>query len=479
MGQEILTSRFKKQDFEAFETRLREETAALHDWFAVDRFAQASGIGGFELEAWLIDDAGYPLPANEAYLARLANPLVVPELSVFNVEFNTPHLALRGDALSRMHAALQQIWTECYRTAAELGGKLAMIGILPTVRKEDLTVENMSRMVRYRALNEQVLRMRRGKPLQLNIRGRELLRTEHHGVMLEAATTSFQIHLQVPQRDAVSVFNAALLLSAPMVAASANSPFLFGKDLWEETRIPVFEQAVAVVTEEGDAQVTRPRVTFGNDYVHTSLFELFEENLAHYPLLLPMCMDEPLAHLSHLRLHNGTIWRWNRPLIGFDRDGIPHLRIENRVVPAGPSIPDAIANSALLYGLVTAMSRQQPEAATRLSFAQVRENFYTAARTGLEAEIDWIHGKRVLLRQLLLEELLPLARTGLESLGIDRDDIDTYLGIIKARVSTGRTGAGWQRAFAARHGRDLSALTLAYVERQQSGLPVHEWGLTC
>jgi len=477
MGQEISRSTFTRQDFRRFRARLRQETAILSDWFRDGRFAPAGGIGGFEVEAWLVDRRGQPAPLNRIFLERLADPLVVPELSVFNIELNTPPLPLRGDALRRMHANLDSLWRRCQRVAAELDAAVVLIGILPTLRVQDLTLDRMSGQQRYRAINDQILLRRRGRPMELAIHGIDSLCLTHPDVMLEAATTSFQTHLQVAAGDAAAFFNAALALSAPMVAVAANSPLLFGKVLWEETRIPLFEQGVAL---PGGARANDPgyrRVTFGGDYVRASLLELFAENLAHYPALLPVDSSaEPADRLPHLRLHNGTIWRWNRPLLGFEADGTPHLRIEHRVMPAGPSIPDLIANAALYYGLVHGLARTRPPVQTALEFTQCRANFYAAARDGLRAEVTWLNGRRLPLRQLLLEELLPLARRGLLALEIDAADAAEYLDIIAARVESGRTGADWQRRFLARHGSDLSELTLAYLERQRGGQPVHEWG---
>ncbi len=473
MGQDIARCHFKKQDFQAFESRLREETALVQQWFLEKRFAMEPSIVGFELEAWLVDDKGLPAPINQAYLEHLQNPLLVPELSVFNVELNTEPRILKGDTLSRLHTALEALWSVCNKSAAELEASLLMIGILPTVRDQDLKMANMSPRSRYRALNEQVLRLRKGNPLVLDIQGQqERLRTEHQDVMLEAATTSLQIHLQVEEANAVRYFNSALILSAPMVAMAANSPFLFGRALWEETRIPVFEQSVA--DKQGLA-----RVTFGSAYVQHSLQELFVENLECYPPLLPFVLDEPVEQLTHLRLQNGTLWRWNRPLIGFDKNGIPHLRIEHRVMAAGPTVVDTIANAAFFYGLIHFYGKEAIPPETLLPFDRCRDNFYAAAQSGLSAEIVWLDGKSVVLRQLVLEVLLPLARQGLEFLDIKRDDIQTYLDIIEARVRKGRTGARWQRDFVARYGPDMCALTTAYRERQQRGIPVHEWSLTC
>ena len=476
MGQEISRSTFTRQDFRRFRARLRQEAAMLSDWFWAGRFAPTGSVAGFEIEAWLVDRQGQPAPLNRVFLERLADPLVVPELSVFNIELNTPPLPLRGDVLRRMHANLESLWQRCQRVAAELDTAVTVIGILPTLRVADLTLDHMSSQQRYRAINDQILLRRRGQPMELTIHGVETLALTHPDVMLEAATTSFQTHLQVAAHDAAAFFNAALALSAPMVAVTANSPLLFGKTLWEETRIPVFEQGVALAGGVHSNDWSHRRVTFGNDYVQESLLELFAENLAHYPPLLPVDLSaEPLERLPHLRLHNGTIWRWNRPLLGFEPDGTPHLRIEHRTMPAGPSIPDTIANAALYYGLIHALARRTPPVAATLDFTQCRANFYAAARNGLRAEVVWLNSQRSSLRQLLLEELLPLARSGLRALEIDAADVTDYLNLIAARVESGRTGAEWQRCFLARHGPDLAMLTLAYVKQQQGGQPVHEW----
>jgi hypothetical protein len=476
MGQEISRSTFTRQDFQRFQTRLRQETALLTQWFREGQFAPTGGIGGFEIEAWLVDRQGMPAPLNQRFLERMANPLVVPELSVFNIELNTPPLPLHGDALRRMHANLEGLWRDCQRVVAELDATVALIGILPTLRHQDLVPENMSSQQRYRAINDQILQRRRGQPMELAIHGTETLRLTHQDVMLEAATTSFQTHLQVTAHQAAVFFNAALLLSAPMVAVAANSLLLFGKALWEETRIPLFEQGVALRGGEQADDPTRQRVTFGGGYVRESLLELFTENLTHYPPLLPVDLSaEPAERLPHLRLHNGTIWRWNRPLLGFEADGTPHLRIEHRVMPAGPSIPDTIANAAFYYGLVHGLARVTPLTRAILDFAQCRANFYAAARDGLRAEVVWLNGRRWPLQKLVLDELLPLARRELLALEMDAADVTDYLDIITARVVSGRTGADWQRRFLSRHGPDWAALTLAYLERQQGGTPVHEW----
>jgi hypothetical protein len=481
MGQEINQIRFSPEDFRAFEATLAEESDLLRRELAAGRFAATGYVGGFELESWLVDHNYFPAPINEAYLARLNDPLVVPELSKFNVELNGTPQPLLGQALSRMEAELTRTWQRCLDVAHELDASLVMIGILPTIHQSQLVLENVSPLNRYHALNEQVLQQRAGKPIRIAIDGRERLDIQHHDVMLEAATTSFQVHLQTPAREALRYYNASIVLSAPIVAACANSPFLFGKYLWDETRIPLFEQAVDLGGFHGLDDPER-RVTFGSGYLIDSPYECFEENLRRYPVLLPIHFDTPPQQFAHVRLHNGTIWRWNRMLIGFDDARTPHLRIEHRVIPSGPSIVDQIANAAIYLGLAHfhAQDAQAPEA--RLSFDAARDNFYRAARDGLSARLTWLDGVQTDARTLLLDELIPQAVHALKQLGIDRDEAEHYLGIVRSRVAGGQTGAAWQRAFMDKSGaektqRDFLLLSAAYLREQRSGKPVHEWDL--
>jgi hypothetical protein len=375
---------------------------------------------------------------------------------------------LAGSGIRRLEEDLGKAFARCARVGEELGATVVAIGILPTITDEALCPANMSSMRRYAALNEQVLRLRKGRPIRLDIVGHEHLRTERMDVMLEAAATSFQVHLQVPSRQATRYLNAAMILSAPMVAVAANSPILFGKILWEETRIPLFEQAVDVGSPER-------RVTFGSGYVHASLNECFIENRANHPVILPLASDEPAERLGHVRMHNGTIWRWNRPLIGFDADGTPHLRVEHRVLPAGPTLIDMAANMAFFFGLAEWLVMEPHAPELRLPHSAAKQNFYQAARLGLAAAVDWYDGERWNLARLVQNVLLEQARKGLESLRIDRGDIDRYLGVIEARAASGATGAAWQRGFVEKHGRDLHALTRAYRDLSDAGEPVHRW----
>jgi gamma-glutamyl:cysteine ligase YbdK (ATP-grasp superfamily) len=473
MGQEIDSSEFSAHDFAEFQHRLKQETELLAEWFDTGVFASDGAVGGFELEACLLDQKAAPAPLNQALLEKLDEPLVVPELATFNVELNSTARLLQGDVFERMAEELQAVWDKCNRLAQPLGARMGMIGIMPTLQQQVLSLHNMSPLNRYRALNEQVFKLRHDKPLCVHIEGREILDLQHDDVMLESAATSFQIHLQVDEKQAAKFYNLSKIVSAPMVAVSANSPYLFGRDLWDETRIPLFEQSIAV----GASDLTK-RVSFGIRYVYESIMENFQANLQRYPVLLPLLMDEPVEKLAHLRLHNGTIWRWNRPLIGFDeKSGKPHVRIEHRVVPAGPSVSDAIANAAFFFGLVTGMADHYASPEKEMGFIRARSNFYNAAQDGLQAEFFWYDWNTYRAEELIKTQLLDIARAGLQRLGIESASIDYWLGIIEQRVVRGINGATWQRQWVARHGVDFTGLMEAYLEQQESGKPVHEWSL--
>jgi gamma-glutamyl:cysteine ligase YbdK (ATP-grasp superfamily) len=469
MGQEISVSHFKYHDFHRFDRLIDREMEILHHWFQEGRFSARRAIGGLELETWIVDEQGQPLPINDELLGRVRSPDVVPELSRFNIEFNVDPQPLAGRGLEVLQTELDRTWKSCDRVAAGMGASVMAIGILPTVTEQMLSLRNMSASLRFRALNEQTLRMRQGAPIRLDIEGRERLKTEHYDVMLEAGATSFQLHLQVPLSEAVRFYNAATILSAPLVALGANSPLLFGRVLWDETRIPLFEQAVDV----GGGKF--PRVTFGSGYVETSLEECFIENRTQYSVMLPLAMDDVSENLAHLRLHNGTIWRWNRALIGFDGPDEPHLRIEQRALAAGPTTVDMAANMAFYYGLAEALATSAVPPETRLLFATARANYYLAARYGLEAELVWFDQRPAPVSELILRRLLPLARQGLAQLNVADELADQLLRVIELRVSSGQNGAAWQRQFVERHGSDLALLTREYRDRQRSGNPVHTW----
>lgn len=476
MGQDVDQTRFGRRDRGRFMRHLRAETAALHALLEHDALSSHPPMAGLELEAWLIDDDGRPAPCNDAFLAHVDSPDIVTELGRFNIELNVPPRPLAGDGLGRLAADLEATWERCRAAASSMGLQVVAIGILPTLDDADLTLANLSDRARYRALNEQVLRQRNGRPVTLDIAGPDgdSLCSKHCDVMLEAAATSFQVHLQVPAGDIVRTYNAALIASAPVVALSANSPMLFGRRLWPETRIPLFEQALDIGAREDGRHPGLGRVGFGSGYTGYSMLECFRENLECFEPLLPVTLDEPAERLPHLRLHNGTVWRWNRPLIGFDDDGRMHLRIEHRPMAAGTSLPDMMAHLAFSIGLVASLAGQPQAPELRLPFDETRRNFYAAARFGLDAPLCWIDGRNLCAGELLAE-LAVQARTGLASLGVDDALASRWMALIEARLARRRTGASWQLERLCALGGDRASMTLDYVRRQADGRPVHLW----
>lgn len=474
MGQEISLSEFDKDDFIRFHQKLEQETLLLNRLMEQQACSHRKPVAGFELEAWLVDKNMRPAPINEHYLATLNDPMASAELARFNIELNSNPVPLTGDVLSRLHQQLQTTWKNAYQHAVSLGSKIIMIGILPTLNQEDLNLGNMSDMNRYRALNEQILHSR-GKPIHIDINGAEHLRFDHYDVMLESATTSFQLHVQLPLNLSHHFYNASIIASAPMVALCANSPFLFGKELWHESRIPLFEQAIETGGYEGAAHGPLKRVSFGSGYARNSIIECFQENLEHFPVLLPVDHNSATEAFQHLRLHNGTIWRWNRPLVGFDEDGTPHLRVEHRTPAAGPTVIDAIANAAFYYGLAQNICTEILARGLPLPFAQAKDNFYQAAHSGLDCNIIWFDGNRHRLQDLLKSELLPRAISGLKSLGVSHADCDDYLGIIRQRITNKQNGCYWQRQYIREYNPDFTEMTRNYLKNQNAGEPVSEW----
>lgn len=470
MGDEISHRHFEADDFSRFRQCLDNETELIAALFRGQGFSTRGDILGFELEACIVDSHGRPAALNKKLLAVLNNPLVVPELAEFNVELNGSPASVTGRVFSRLHDELRTTWIACHEGAKNCNSRLIAVGILPTVELDLLNSKHMSDMVRYHALNDRIMALRDGAPLHISISGSDELLMYHDDVMLEAATTSFQVHLQCKPENFVRDFNASLVASAPVVALSANSPFLFGKSLWCETRIPLFEQAIDV------GKNYPPRVGFGNSYANKTLFEIFHENQSIHPIVIPYVQDEPRGKYAHLRFQNGTIWRWNRPLVGFDYDGQPHIRIEHRVIPAGPTILDCMANCAAFYGFVRGLASLKEPIEEKIPFSVARANFYAAAKDGLDAHVVWTDGE-IPVRKLILDVLLPMAREAFELMDIPTIETDEYLGILQGRAETGQNGASWQRAWIEKHGADFNSLVQAYIDLQETDKPVHTWAI--
>lgn len=468
MGQEVTHSHFSSEENKIFKTLLEEETALLKQKFNNGEFSSHEPMGGFEIEAWLVNEALRPAPVNDEFFKLFKNPLATPELAKFNIELNNTPLLLKGNALREFEAEIRTVFGDAIDVLKQLDADIMLIGTLPTAVADDFCLQNMSNMKRYEALNEIVVEERGNKPLVLDIDGEDHLHITKNSVMVEAATTSFQIHLQTPWQQAHHYYNASIIASAPLMAISGNSPLLFGKKLWHETRIPLFEQAV----DCGGKQ----RVSFGSGYAEESILECFDENLNDFSVFLPMIFNSKPEKFKHLCLHNGVIWRWNRPLLGFDEDGTPHIRVEHRILPAGPTVSDMMANAAFYYGLTQSLMEQISQHG-KMPFATAKQNFYAAAKHGLQAELNWDGDvyQGVSLQRLILEKLLPLAEKGLRALGIENDSICHYLNIIRERTKTGQTGAVWQIKHFEKHHGDLHKLAADYKQHQFVGNPVHTW----
>ena len=477
MGQEIAKSRFRANDFERFHRHLSTETQLLKQYIEQKNCSDMPPVVGLELEAWLVDKQMRPAAINERYLSALNDPLASAELAKFNIELNTHPIILTDTVFSQLHKQLDQLWSDTQAEAAKHNAHVLMIGTLPTIQQADLCLQNMSDLNRYRALNEQIL-CSRGKPIQLDITGVEHLHLEHNDVMLESAATSLQLHTKIPMEIAHHYYNASIIASAPMVALCANSPYLFGKYLWHESRIPLFEQAIETGGYNGAAEGPIRRVSFGSCFAKESIFECFQENLEHFPVLLPAKLDKTTDQFKYLRLHNGTIWRWNRPLVGFDNDGTPHIRIEHRTPAAGPTIIDTVANAAFYYCLAKNLCDTIIKSGMPMDFSQAKDNFYQAARHGLDSHIRWNDEQHPRIYHLILTELIEKASAGLKSLNVADNDINKYMAVIQHRVKTKQNGCLWQQQFKHNTKADFTQLTQQYLLNQQLGEPVSKWSLT-
>lgn len=445
---------------------------------------------GAEQELFLIDADGRPAPVITQMLERLKDPHFVTEVARFNLEYNLDPLPFGGDCFARMERQATDLLARVREAGRELGVRPLLAGILPTIRKSDLGLENMTPNPRYFALNRALTALR-GKNYEISIKGVDELMVQHDSVMVEACNCSFQVHLQVGAREFAKMYNIAQAVTGPVLAVATNSPLLFGKRLWHETRIAVFQQAVDTRGSHTHLRERSPRVDFGRAWVRESILEMHREDVARYRTLLALDNDEdPFEKLARgeapllraLRLHNGTVYRWNRPCYGIT-DGKPHLRIEARVMPSGPTPLDEVANAALWYGLVNGLALEHEDVTRHLAFDDAKMNFLSAARHGLAAQLTWLDGDAVPAQHLLRERLLPLAREGLLAAKVDQGDVDRYLGVVDARVRTGSTGSRWilkSHQAMKDHGtagERMAAITAAIAKRQETGQSVVHWPL--
>ncbi len=489
MGQDVERLEFSRED----RTRYREKVRRCLDVFArmlsESRFEFERPMTGLEVELNLVDESYDPAMKNAEALEAIADPAFVTELGQFNLEINVAPRQLSGSGVSEFENSVRASLNAAEEKARGVGAHMVMVGILPTLQVGHMSKDTISANPRYQLLNDQIFAAR-GEDLAIDISGLERLVLTADSIIPEAACTSMQLHLQVSPEEFPAYWNAAQAVAGIQLAVGANSPFLFGKRLWAETRIALFEQATDTRSEELKAQGVRPRVWFGERWI-TSIFDLFEENVRYFPALLPITDDEdPVAcleggttpRLAELRLHNGTIYRWNRPVYDVVQ-GLPHLRVENRVLPSGPTVVDMMANAAFYFGLVKALADDERPIWSQMSFSAAEENFHCAARDGMAAQVYWPGIGNLSASELVLRRLLTRAAEGLDSWGIDPTERDRLLGIVERRCLTGRNGATWladslDDVIAAgvtdRHDA-LREVVRRYSGHMHTNVPVHEW----
>ena len=473
-----------------FMRRLLGDVRALEKM--LDEGMIESGIRriGAEQELFLLDSSYRPAPLAMRALEQLNDKRFTTELAQFNLEFNLEPRVFGDDCLGKMEDDIVELVDKVRHVLAEDKGHVALAGILPTLQKSDLGLDSMTPNPRYRILNDALSRLR-GGDYEFYIKGQDEFIVKHDSVMLEACNTSFQVHFQVGPEEFAKLYNVAQVVAAPVTALAANSPLLFGKRLWHETRIALLEQSIDTRPTRHHMRDLNPRVTFGTKWIDDSVLEIFREDIARFRLLFATELDEDpfealtagrVPGLKALCLHNGTVYRWNRPCYGIS-EGRPHLRIENRVLPAGPTPADEVANAAFWFGMMAGVVDAYGDMREKMNFDDARHNFFAAARHGLDAPMTWLDGKSGTVREIIESTLLPLSREALTRHGIRQQDVDRYMGIVEERVATRRTGASWllqsygELGSSLTAGEKLSALTAATVRRQEANEPVHSWPL--
>lgn len=491
MGDQDITRQPQDHERRAFMKSLLNEVRAMALMLEKGHFESGMRRIGAEQEMFLVDHSHLPSWRADETLAQIGDPRFTHELGKFNLEANLSPLTFGNNCLSTMEQELQEVYDLARNAASKNNDQIALVGILPTLGRRELTLDAMLPQPRYFALNEALLKLR-GSDFQINIKGIDELRLSVDNLMLEACNTSFQVHFQVDPENFSHLYNIAQAVTGPLLASCVNSPILLGKRLWHESRIAVFEHSVDTRSDAHAARGLKPRVHFGDHWVENSVAEIFKEDIARFRVILTCnTEDDPVGmvqrgevpKLRALCLHNGTVYRWNRACYGISDNGKPHLRIENRVIPSGPTVIDAVANSALYFGLMAGLSDEIEDIRDHISFADVKTNFIAAARDGIRAQQVWFNEQQLPAHELILEKLLPIARRGLTKTGIDQADIDRYLGVIEQRVTKRRTGARWllesmqELEGKGSHDECLRSLTASMIQQQATGVPVHEWKL--
>jgi CBS domain-containing protein len=488
MGEHQVEQHVDETKAQAFMKALLEDLRALAFMLADGRVETGVTRIGAEQEMFLIDRYLRPAPISLEVLKQANDGRLTTEIARFNLEANLTPLELENDCFSRMEQELADVIEIARASAATLNAEVLLSGILPTLQKSDLTLDNLTPVPRYDELDRGVIRLR-GGPLSIHIKGLDELHLTHDNIMMESCNTSFQVHFQSNPEEFANHYNIAQAITAPVLAAAVNSPLLFGLRLWQETRVALFQHST---DERSRPQLVRnqpTRVSFGDGWLRHSVIELFHDQIARFrPIMITQPDENPFAvlargetpSLSALRMHNGTVWRWNRACYGV-HNGVPHLRIENRALPSGPTIVDEVANAAFFTGLMLALPQIYGEIATRMAFDDAKLNFFRAARHGLDAQFRWIDGESHNAASLILDQLLPLARQGLSNSHVASGDIDKYLGIVEERVRSGQTGARWitksLTAIGSPASKDATQrrLTAEILANQKKGQPIHCW----
>jgi CBS domain-containing protein/gamma-glutamyl:cysteine ligase YbdK (ATP-grasp superfamily) len=488
MGEHNIEQSVDDRQMRAFTKALLNDLGALEQMLDTGRIESGVRRIGAEQEMFLIDSHFCPAPVAVDVIERVKDPRVTTEIARFNLEANlTPRLFV-GDCFRRMEEEVRDVIGLVRESARDSGADVLLAGILPTLQRSDLQMSSITPSPRYLQLNDAVMRLR-GGAISVHIKGLEEVTVTSDNIMLLASNTSFQVHLQVGPEEFVPLYNMAQAVTAPVLAAAVNSPLWLGNRLWQETRIALFQHSADARSRPEQARGFPTRVGFGERWLEGSVIELFREDIARFrPIMTTEVEEDPLAvlalggvpRLGALCLHNGTVWWWNRPCYGVS-EGKAHLRIENRVIPSGPTTLDEIANAAFFTGLMAALPEEYGAIDKRMSFDGARSNFWAAARHGLKAQFTWVDGRSYTSAALILEHLLPLARAGLKAQKIDAADIDLYLGTLEERVRTGQTGAQWALSSLASMGkkgtRDMRHRMLASAmhELQLTGEPAHRW----
>ncbi len=473
-----------------FTKHLLKDVEALDYMLKNGWFEDGHPYLGAEQEICLIDAYHKPAPVSMDLLPLLPENFTT-ELARFNVEANLEPILFKDNCFTKLEHRVNELLDLLRKVTSERGIDFVITGILPTLRKFDLGAENITPLARYHALINAIQKMR-GRIHDLRIKGLDELNIKHDSAMLEACNTSFQVHLQVSPDEFVDKYNAALLLTAPVLAVAANSPMLFGKRLWSETRIALFQQSIDTRITNEHLRDTSPRVTFGNRWLKNSILDLYKEDITRFRVMLMANLNEDVfeqiengitPRLRALTIHNSTVYRWNRPCYGISANGKPHLRIENRILPAGPTVIDEVANASFWLGLMTALGDHYSNIPKQFDFDHAKSNYISTAFNGLHSEMRWFNNKKIGVCELVKKELLPIAREGLEKNEVQKEDIDKYLGVIEQRVEKEQNGTLWMLRSHASLNKEVGKeemsvlLTSAMVKNQKKGIPVHDWKL--